>query len=1176
MTTISWQLSRCRVVGAMTTVADEAAFTAAPAVVACDDGVELRALRSLTIDGGVQGEVAAPELRLEPVVVDRMVEVWVFRAPPRDGIWWEDAAEELAATGALIDRAAHPEVQALVCVVDPARAGELREAWAEEFGEQARSATRQAADEHARAVALRLARRAVCLATRHAAHDAATLVLALRLAGRSDEAEAVLANAQEMGFVEDLRGSLALLVGERETQQAALGLEGRQIRERIRGALFERNHENLRYQIREKLGAGGMGVVYRAFDPILACEVALKQLPAQHAGDNALIEQLRREAQMMAQLRGKPNVVTLFDFFAEADTVFVVMELIEGFNLREWQGRRTRGWSETLEMYLQAAHGLQVAHTAGLVHRDFKPENVMVARDGVAKVADFGLAYTPAATGEAVAVAGTLYYMAPEQLLCLEAGPASDQFSFCVALYEALFERHPMLKPGSREPTVAYRGTRSLNVATDHPLALAIRGGTMQTPDRGPVPKHVVEALRRGMSLKREDRFASMDALAAALRGRPARNRMFAVGTALVAATVATMLLLRPAPPSPPLLPTKEELVEASHGEIAGLDIPELRERFASDKATATLLDRLAIMADRWGTLDGELRFASQEAASTETSSRLACLALARTGYVGFVTALRASGELHPIGAAELFDSLTSPEECERLPEWSLRCRVDEANEQTSVHATAIISGMKAANERELAGDFVGATQQATTAASIAEMRELPMLATRSRLLEGRLRQLSEQPAEAMTALQAAYDHIETRSCVDLRADIASRIVKVVARNPSIPREYGDVWVRTAKSLARHTDDRGWRASVAHNDSGLFLQQRYHDSENALAELRQALELRGRSGLDGPSSEQADTYLNLGNVNVSLGRSSDAREAYQRARAARAAVYGVGHPLLHRELYGMGVWEREWGDLESSLSLLVEAEAMAISGYGANSGPRVASLAEQAKTLMFLDRREEAARKAVLAVASAAQAPMDPVLRIEEEADAGALIAVAGDPRRSIELFEKAAQATVGQPWRGEVFAMLYENLAIAHNSIRLSTKGNESKAAEKAASEAISAVIGWFDAGAEVVDRTIVDALILRGELRLGRGDAAGAVEDYTRVFAEPLAKWGPAGWGRARVGFGQALQMRGRKGDRERSCEQLSAIEASTASERAGLEDLVDELRRGCRGPGRKNAGR
>src|SRR5262245_57430928 len=195
-----------------------------------------------------------------------------------------------------------------------------------------------------------------------------------------------------------------------------------------------------RYTLLHRIGAGGVGVVYAAFDPELNRKVAIKLLRA-HGGRPGrraeLEERLVKEARAMAQL-SHPNVVAVFEIGRFRDRVFLAMELVEGQTLHDWRCERPRGWRKIVEMFAAAGQGLAAAHAAGLVHRDFKPANVLVGRDGRVRVTDFGLAQDDTPASASSPIAGTPCFMAPEQLRGDPADQRSVQFSFCVTLFMAL------------------------------------------------------------------------------------------------------------------------------------------------------------------------------------------------------------------------------------------------------------------------------------------------------------------------------------------------------------------------------------------------------------------------------------------------------------------------------------------------------------------------------------------------------------------------------------------------------------------------------------------------------------------------------------------------------------------------------------------------------------------
>jgi serine/threonine-protein kinase len=316
------------------------------------------------------------------------------------------------------------------------------------------------------------------------------------------------------------------------------------------GAKLEKDAPVGRYRVDRLLGSGGMGVVYAARDVELNRVVALKML---HHGASSADARARlvREAQTMAKL-SHPNLVPIFELGTRATDDFLAMEMIDGPTLDHWLREGKRGWRDVIGRLLEAGRGLEAAHAAGVVHRDFKPGNVLIGPDGRARVSDFGLARPdedasppsgsapvgdPLFVTQAGAVLGTPAYMAPEQLEGNPADARSDQFSFCVTLYEAL------------------TGTRPFEGRTLDALRSRIRSGAPATLKSLP-SRQLRRTLARGLALSPENRFESMGALLSSversLRARPAWPIAAAVVGVLAVAAV-TLQLSRTQPP--PALP---------------------------------------------------------------------------------------------------------------------------------------------------------------------------------------------------------------------------------------------------------------------------------------------------------------------------------------------------------------------------------------------------------------------------------------------------------------------------------------------------------------------------------------------------------------------------------------------------------------------------------------------
>jgi serine/threonine protein kinase len=338
-----------------------------------------------------------------------------------------------------------------------------------------------------------------------------------------------------------------------------------------------------KYKLERVLGSGGMGVVWHAHDPDLDRAVAIKVLRGVEAGPT-MRARLLREARAMARLK-HPNVLTVYEVGTDGDRDYIVMELVEGTNLETWlRARPSR--EDAVAAILAAGRGLAAAHSAGLIHRDFKPHNVLRSHDGRVLVTDFGLARGTAG-GEAapeapaVTVAGTVAladtvdisptagastrstgllestltqtgaligtpaYMAPEQFTGAASDPRTDQFAFCVTAWQALAGERP------------FRGQ------TFEELRAAVSGGVFS--DSAKLPRGIRTVLARGLAPEPGARWSGLDALLDALARatRPRWRRRFALGLAvlgMIGAVALGVTLLRdrdhaPPPPAPAALP---------------------------------------------------------------------------------------------------------------------------------------------------------------------------------------------------------------------------------------------------------------------------------------------------------------------------------------------------------------------------------------------------------------------------------------------------------------------------------------------------------------------------------------------------------------------------------------------------------------------------------------------
>ena len=293
-----------------------------------------------------------------------------------------------------------------------------------------------------------------------------------------------------------------------------------------------------RYVVTRWLGRGGMGVVYEASDPELDRLIAIKLGRSSGFGSIGLSSQLRlqREGRVMAKL-AHPNVVRVYDVGRWLDHPFVAMELVVGRSLSQWYRDSKPSHDQVVNMFIQAGRGLAAAHNADIVHGDFKPDNILVSDDDVAKVADFGLAVATTdrdwTESEAThnetshSTAGTPCYMAPERLRGSQPDARSDQFSYCVSLLEAL------------------TGTRTFSSNNPSQVLAEMNESLPEVTFSAKIPATLARILKRGLAIDPRKRFASMDALLTQIERKPRRvwRRLAMAALALTALGFAAAIV---------------------------------------------------------------------------------------------------------------------------------------------------------------------------------------------------------------------------------------------------------------------------------------------------------------------------------------------------------------------------------------------------------------------------------------------------------------------------------------------------------------------------------------------------------------------------------------------------------------------------------------------------------
>jgi serine/threonine protein kinase/tetratricopeptide (TPR) repeat protein len=755
-----------------------------------------------------------------------------------------------------------------------------------------------------------------------------------------------------------------------------------------------------RYIVISLVGRGGMGDVYAAYDPELERKIAVKLLRTKStAGQNSSEGRARllREAQAIAKL-SHGNVVVVYDVGTLDDAVFIAMEFIEGHTVRYWLHAAARSWREVMKVFLPAGRGLAAAHEAGIVHRDFKPDNVMVGLDGKVRVMDFGLARqtveTTATTGhtdpdtataramaageslagaapatgspadadaDAAAAAGvvsaavdvnitrvvpratpanqsprvtadglptqrvlesnltqtgamlgTPAYMAPEQFASKAGDARTDQFSFCVSLYESLYGRRP------------FAGKSFMAL-----MNAVVNGNVEPAPAGTRVPAWIRKILLRGLSPKPEARYPSMTELLDALEQDPSvKRRRWAVaaGTALIAATVALG--------AGRSLQAKRSPCEGGAAKLAGIwepggaTSPRKRAIHAAFQATGksyagqtfeTVSRALEKYTSEWTAvyIDAcEATAVRGEQSAEVLDLRMSCL----QGRLESVKALtgvfaRADGTIVE-NATSALQSLAPLERCGDVA--ALRAVVRPPDDP-AVRARVQTLKPRLAQIKALtnAGHFSDAQTLARPAAD--EARAIGYLPLVSEAV-GQLAKLSEdQPRKAESLYDDAIWAAQAGGDDELVAE------QMIAQSYVIGYLEGDT--ARARPLLRLADAilhkigghdllRSW---LLNNEGALFyVERRYEDS---ISSEKRALAIKERV-LGENASDVAQTFGNLANPLAKIGRVQEALAVNDQAIGIYEKAMGRDHPDLANHLSTRS-------DLLNNLHRFSEAEAPA-------------------------------------------------------------------------------------------------------------------------------------------------------------------------------------------------------------------------------------------------------
>ena len=712
-----------------------------------------------------------------------------------------------------------------------------------------------------------------------------------------------------------------------------------------------------RYVVVQELGVGGMGAVFVAFDPQLARRVAIKVVrPDVNTPDTRA--RLLGEAQAMARLT-HPNVVAVFDVGPFGDDVFLAMEYIEGSTLRRWL-KEPRRWQETLATLVAAGRGLAAAHAAGLVHRDFKPDNVVIGSDGRVVVVDFGIARAEdaadarlaplphvASTGENPTLSresekianvtsvpdmmtgprsslqgnltetggliGTVGYMSPERAFEGRDDARSDQFSFCVTLYAALFGEQPY----------PHGDMQAYLEAVGSPLG--------PPPPGSRVPSWVTAAVTRGLSFDPDDRFTSMDDLLRALARDPGPRRRWLAGAALAATAlgVAALVYVHDARARARACDDEGHEVDRAWGEgvkakvegafgrsevigrgrlwdgtRAGLDDYSARwSRTAVDSCRATTIERTQpepILNRRRACLHSRLaELAQLTLALTEADPKLVR------------RARDAVGALSPLEGCSDFDELMSA--LETPTDRSLEARV-----------AGLRGGIAEAKALKALGHDVDARARVTPIVDEARRIGLAPLLAEALVEQGRA---EPKPADAELRFSEAYHLALTSRRFTTAGRAAAELTGAVGLELGRHKD-GHAWARLGEaalgtSTSRDADDE--RVTILVAETNVYNQE--EDGAAAIEAATRAEVIAARHyGPEDAVSEQIQ--LGFGIARIVTGDVAGARRDLEAAVTAAERRYGPDQPHVADNLTTLAVVELADGRYDVATRLLGRALAI--------------------------------------------------------------------------------------------------------------------------------------------------------------------------------------------------------------------------------------------------------
>ena len=729
---------------------------------------------------------------------------------------------------------------------------------------------------------------------------------------------------------------------------------------RLRQRMFARveTARIAQYHVMRRIGLGGMGLVFAAWDPSLDRAVAIKVLRDADGGGGA---ELRAEAQALARL-GHPNVVTVFEVGEHEGRLYLAMEYVEGQTLREWvadwHAAEQSDWAAVRDVFAQAARGLAAAHAAGVVHRDVKPENIMIDGDGRVRVMDFGLARhragprpdvtasrdEPDASEDAgstlTRVCGTPAYMAPEQFEGRLTGAAADQFALGASLYEVAYGRR--IRPDGL------------------PAAMALANEPIEVPaDRG-VPRALRAMLSRLLEVDPQDRFQSMDEVVAELDRQNQRGATWwsAAAIAVVMATtgIAAGWALK-TPEDQRCTGAAEQLVGVWDDATAKEIEQGLRAEPTGLGAStwAWISPKLDAYRETWIAEYRETCEATQvrrELPVAEMDRRVACLHDRRRHLATAVEILRDPKPETLARTDQVIGGLPGIEACSE-PDYAAGERfpaVDDAAANRRAEAIAMARARFILDETPRAQEQVQAVLEDARAANdvSAQMRAL--------LLLGRITASLLRFEEARGLLVEAYEGARQNEMPVVAADAALTLSKLTARELGRFDE-GRLWLSLVELEWPAIGD--VRRTMLRALARAMIERAAGDSKAASAAAEEALTLVPRIAERRPLLA-ARVRRALAVVYLSMGRLDPGVALAEQSLQELLAVVGEGHPSTDSGWATIALARRHQGDIPGALHATRQQLAAVERGLGSDRRPLVPGLESLANALSSAGEVEEA------------------------------------------------------------------------------------------------------------------------------------------------------------------------------------------------------------------------